>query len=1207
MLNELIKIKGGFVRAVKITDDFFDKKLSQFKLESYYVNPSAREAFYSISIGLHPTSRNRVHLVSGTYGSGKSHFGLVIANYLTKNSGSGDFEMIFRRLKEKDPDKTAEIYSIRESGKPYLIILLESYDPDGAENALLKGLKDALTKESIPEETLKTSYHSALGKIEEWEREKPIFIEEMKKMLETKDQDIDTVKDGLRALKEDAYRLFKELHRKITRHDFIPEYNERSAKIYLDISELLIRESRYKGIAIIWDQFNEHLERTRPGDLSKEVSFLRDFTEKIERSGENQMHLILISHNPPHTYVQGRISKEALDNWITFEGRVKQLPLTAVDEAEELIGYAITKLRETEKWRRIEKQIERDTGTIDKIMELGLYPEKDRKWIVETVCKGGFPLHPVTTYCLPRISDIVGQAERTMFTFFEEEIKGGGLSGFINKTPIPKAGDKLIFYTADRLFDFFKEAIENTPETHHIIKNYSEAMSRVKDTKDVITQRLMKALVIINTIKTRHPISFSATPQNLSLLLDVEDYRIKPLLNSLKVSEVLWAKATGEYDFRVGELISNFRDDFERAKISLPWDNPILTLESEYAPSDIIARRYEKTYRVTRRLFAKYIDVEGLNNISVYEDQIVNGYKDAIVLYVVAESNEEIEEAKRKAVNIKNLQIVIAIPKQPLKIYDTLKNIKALKLLERRPAYISEDTQSYREWKDRYDSEKQGLDAEISNWKAIANLYWFSGGEGLETASKRDVDIADVIMFKVFNKTPIVEHDKMANRWMQDQKSDRINLNSQILDVKKDRIDYVWKGRTPAEKTILEQTFKPQEMVKIERKGNSDYYEIIEPATEPMKEIWSLMKKHLTESGPHAEFFKLVKELQLSPYGLSPRVIELFISAFFRLYPNRFTIKTKRTRHSQFELREFIGDSIYEIVNDPDPDKVIIEYREKLPLEEDYLLSINDIVSPEKDWGKLPIIDGVGLLLVEWFQNIPTVTKYAIDLTSKCKRFLEKIDKVNKDADLKELLFKKLPIALGINRDIAIWGKDNLKNFESCLKEVVNELNQYPYRVVEKTVSIFAEIFDVKRETKFDVMEKIKNWYGELDASVKQAPLIGDAFKFRKFANIEQADQFEQKFLVELPKELAIKEYLEWENVDEVLKEYKKKLIKAKKEIDKFHKKIAKPLIKPKKLSKEAESLKDSIKEKILRVRIKKEEIIMILEELLEEYRKWLQ
>jgi len=525
MLNKLIKIEGGFVRAVKIIDDFFNEELNKYKLKSYYVNHSAMDAFYSISKGLHPASRNRAHLISGTYGSGKSHFGLVIANYLTKNSGSENFEMLFRRIREKNPDKATEIYSIRNIDKPYFIIFLEGHDPDGAEHALLKGLKDALTdskRGNLPEEFLKTSYQSALSKIEDWEKEKPDFIKEMERALEAKGQDVDTLKDNLRAFDKGTYRFFKELHREITRHEFIPEYNEKAPKIYLEINELLISEHQYKGIAIIWDQFNEHLESTRTVDLGKEVSFLRDFTEKVERSGENQMHLILISHNPPHTYLQGRISKEALDNWKTFEGRIKEHPLTAIEEAEELISYAITKSREREEWKQVEQQIERNTRTVDEIVELSLYPEKDRNWLVEIVIKGGFPMHPIATYCLPRISDVVGQAERTMFTFFEG-VEDGGLTKFINETSTFDANDKLSFYTADRLFDFFKDAIKNTLETRHIIKKYIEAMDRVKDPQDILTQRIMKALVIINTIKTKYPIPLLATPHNLSLLLDIED------------------------------------------------------------------------------------------------------------------------------------------------------------------------------------------------------------------------------------------------------------------------------------------------------------------------------------------------------------------------------------------------------------------------------------------------------------------------------------------------------------------------------------------------------------------------------------------------------------------------------------------------------------------------------------------------------------
>ena len=690
--------------------------------------------------------------------------------------------------------------------------------------------------------------------------------------------------------------------------------------------------------------------------------------------------------------------------------------------------------------------------------------------------KGSFPLHPITAYCLPRISDVVGQEHRTMFTFFEERAKDGGLTKFINETPIYSAEEKLNFYTIDRLFEFFKEAIENEPKTQHILDYYKEAIGKVPDQKDILTQKVLKSIAVIDAIKTKQPAPPLATPTGLSLSLNVEEQRVKSLLDALKESDVLWIKANGEYEFTTGKLRFNLEDDLIKEKESLLWPNPISVLENTYRPEGIIARGYESAYRVTRRLTAKYIAVRELDSISFYEQQIKNNYLDGYIFYIVAETAGEVEEARRKAINITNPQIVVAVPKNPMKISETLKDVKALEQLGNKSSYSNEGTEGYKRWKDKYDNEKQKLDNEIKNWKAVENLEWFSGGQTLPATDKKDTDIADSIMLKVFVKTPLVEHTKMANRWVSDQKSGRVSLNDQILDIKKEKIDYVWKGKTPPEKTILEQTFEPQGMLKIDRRGNSDYYEIIEPTNGNMKDVWHLIRKYMVQAGPYSQFEKLVKDLQLPPYGLSPRAIELFLSAFFRLYPNRFTIKTKRTKHTPWKTQEFIGETIYDVVNNPDPEKVIIEYREKLPIEEDYLLAINSIVAPEKDWGKLPPIDGVGSLFIEWFQNLPPITKFAVDLEPKTRRFVEKIGEPTKNMDIRELLFEGLPHALEIEKELAVWDEEDLEGFNSIFKGMVDELNDYPEEVVKKAMRCFKEIFSVKGDTEVDIMEKITNW-----------------------------------------------------------------------------------------------------------------------------------
>jgi hypothetical protein len=1210
MLSEVTQIKGGFVRAIKIIDDVFDEELNSRKLESYYPNPSAREAFYSISQGLRPTSTARVHLVSGTYGSGKSHFGLVIANYLTKKSDSEELKMFFYRIKEKDAHKASEIFNIRNIDNPYLVVLLEGYDPDGAEHAFLCALQDALQdprRGNLPDNVLKTSYHGALNKIQEWEETKPEFASQLGDLLRAETgQSIDEMKyNFVPGFNEKAYRLFKELHLRVTTSPFMPFFSEKASRIYPQISELLVKEHGYKGIAVIWDQFNDHLESTAPSLLGKEVSFLRDFVEIVERP-DNQLHLVLISHNLPHTYIRGKITKEGLDNWMTLEGRFNQHRLTAIEESEELIDSAIVHIFETEQGKNLERDIEEnETRFVDAIVELDLYPNKSREWIMDTLCKGAFPLHPLAAYCLPMLSDVVGQAERTMFTFFEEATKEGGLTRFINENDIHTSDRKLNLYTAEKLFDFFKEAIEGTPETAHIYRNYVDAMNRVKAPKEILTQRIMKAMAVIRTIEVRHSTPLSNTTSNLALLLDLEESRMKPLLDSFVENDVLWVKANGEYEFRSGVVIVNLDADFKKAREGITWDNPILALSAEYPPEVIVARQYTDRYRVMRGLQGEYIDPDGLNNITLYQKKIEANYLDGMLLYVVAESTSDIERARKQAINVRHPQIVIAIPKSPLNIYDRLRNVKALDNLGREAPYNLEGTEPRTIWKDRYSAEKAKLDQEVTSWKTVSNLDWFRAGVTLDSVDKSTQDIADFVMFNVFDKTPIVEHRKMANRFEQDDRANRLTLNTKILDAKGAEIQFPAKGRAPAEKTILEQTFKPQGMLKEKLEGNLGYFWIVEPTAGNMKEVWTLIKTSLTESGGHAKFAKLVKDLQLPPYGLCPRVIELFISAFLRFHRNRISIKTKRTKNSPWEKNDFIGETIYDIVNDPDPERVLVEYREQLPQEDDYLLEVNIIVSPDKTWdSKLNAIEGVGELFVTWLQNLPQVTKCNIE-DEKCKVFLEEMGDVDKSQDMREVLLVRLPHALSIETGLENWGKEDLESFYDTFKAVVNELNNYPDKVAAKGIEVFKSVFEVKGDTEYDVMAKIRNWFNKLGATAKEYKYSGPAALVMKHANIQSADQFREKFLVQLPKEIGLGEYTSWQNATEALTAYKGLLSKSKAEIETIHEKVTgKPVDKVKGLPPKAESLKTSLKQVIDKTVASREEVILALESLLEEYRR---
>ena len=1213
MLKDIIEVKGGFVRAVKLAD-YFDKELNRNKLESYYPIPEARDAFYNISRGLHPTSKGRAHIISGTYGSGKSHFALVIANYLTKNSDSKDLKTIFDRIWEKDAPKAQEIYNIRNVDKPYLLILIEGYDPGGVEHALLNGLKEALTdsqRGNLPEEDLETSYSTAIKKIKEWEDKKPDFFKELKKCLDQNGTEIKTLLSDLKEVKEDALRLFREIHHQITLSDFDPFFGyKKVSEIYHEICEYLIKEKGFKGIAIIWDQFNDHLESISPAYLGKEASLIRDFAETVERSGETQLHLILISHNLPHTYIQDKISKESLDNWMTVEGRFEQqYKLAAIEEVEELIDYILIQKTGIGKWKEVERKIDGSTQLLDSILEMDLYLDKKKEWMKETILKGAFPLHPLTTYCLPRISDVVGQQARTTFTFFED-ISRGGLKGFIEDTPIFDDTGQLNFYTAERLFDFFRDAIDNNLETHHIIRNYDETMRGVIDPDDILTQKVIKVLAILDTIKAGDsPIPILKIPLHISNILKEGEKEIEALLEAFKKRKILWKATNGEYEFRSGRILFDFEGDLKKEIGRIILDNPILKLKDELPPQNLLAKEYERDYDVKRKLLGYYITPDGLDGLSRYENFIKTEYKDGVILHVITGSKEEIKRARELAVNIKNPQIVVAIPKDAIEVYAPLRTKIALDQLAKQAPYNKKEGQAYSEWKDRHDSEVKKLVIAIENFYDLESIELFWKGGTIDSSGKVE-EIADLVMRDVFNKTPIVKHTRTANIEETDsQRKDRIRLNSKILNMLQEEISYMKKG-APPERTILEQTFDPNKMIEKRTPAGklNYYYKIIEPQSGSAKEVWNVMKKYLMNDNPN--FKGMMHCLRSPPYGACPRVIELFLSAFFSEYRPRFEIKIRKTKRTPLEKKEFVGETIYEIVNKY-PDKTLIEYREHLPQEENYLKIIMKAIT-DNELTYSPLSEDVGKTLVNWFENLPIVTKSSSNLSEECKKFIVDMTRITKNDNMHEVLFKEFPKVLEIVKDFAFWEESDVEEFKEKIVEIINELSEYPETVKRDVKKMVIEVFDVKEDSDYAIAQKILNWYSEIPPSVKESTkLTSDEKVLLRYANISDLSQFEKRFVEDMPKKLGLEIYLNWGNIKDAIHTYQTKLVGAKKQIEERKKYIpsTKEEKKPTgqlKLSNYAVTLENTLKREIntLKAKLKREEIVAVLNKLLEEFKK---
>ncbi|MFQ8837587.1 MAG: hypothetical protein ACLR8L_06840 [Oscillospiraceae bacterium] len=78
----------------------------------------------------------------------------------------------------------------------------------------------------------------------------------------------------------------------------------------------------------------------------------------------------------------------------------------------------------------------------------------DAQGEIETAIRGCFPLHPVSTFILPRLSERVAQNERTLFTFLSAE-GTATLAVFLDEYE-----DNFTLVTPDLIYDYFEPLLK---------------------------------------------------------------------------------------------------------------------------------------------------------------------------------------------------------------------------------------------------------------------------------------------------------------------------------------------------------------------------------------------------------------------------------------------------------------------------------------------------------------------------------------------------------------------------------------------------------------------------------------------------------------------------------------------------------------------------------------------------------------------------
>lgn len=143
-LDSIIELSPGFKTAVVIKADIDDDR----KVGGYIPTEVSSETLLDFGENLHPLASRRSRIITGTYGTWKSHLALVLARICRDGISSDAVVPVIEKL-GKWPGKIKKLKEERAKHKgKFLLVLLEG-DEESFNDSLLRNLDSALFREGM--------------------------------------------------------------------------------------------------------------------------------------------------------------------------------------------------------------------------------------------------------------------------------------------------------------------------------------------------------------------------------------------------------------------------------------------------------------------------------------------------------------------------------------------------------------------------------------------------------------------------------------------------------------------------------------------------------------------------------------------------------------------------------------------------------------------------------------------------------------------------------------------------------------------------------------------------------------------------------------------------------------------------------------------------------------------------------------------------
>ena len=826
------------------------------------------------------------------------------------------------------------------------------------------------------------------------------------------------------------------------------------------------REAGYSGLLILVDEFGRFLDRSKTTVIGRNLAVTQDLAEFCTRPNRRDVRLVLVLHQNIVDYAAGAGFGERAD-WSKIQGRFRQIGI--LSEPEDLYSAMAACL--------VEEGHSHDSAsdTLDKewsaIRDVGPFAASRDEW--KQRIKTIYPLHALSAYCLPRLSMLLGQNERTVFSFLLSD-EPHGLRVF-RKLRARNAGPRLV--GLDWLCDYFLIGQVNSfvpPAVRQQLAKTMYALEQVVAEDEMAAQivKVVGILEVVNSPELRP--SEGVIAAALEVYSDRDWRELRQQLSALSKQGVLVERRyANEYrlssgsDFDLEDAIS------EAVRAQMSALDPAAVLNEELGVSNIVARRHAfetGTQRVVSRSFVNVPDIE------VVEDEAdawraLTKKPDLIIEYIVCTSKEELESAEAATKRARELDHVYVVPNEPLELRDLLAQLAASRrVLE--TADVATDSIARQEVAVYQGSLRSQLLTILRGvYGPSRSGRWIWKGSAVSVGSERDIQaLLSSACDSVFAKSPKISCELVNRHQLSTVSVVAVKkIISGLLDnLEKPGVGF--EGNGP-EVTIFKAVF---EETGWHRQGAAGY-ELGRPSrVRRMGATWRTMQKFFDSTAEdRRSLAELWEKLSRAPFGIRAGLAPLIIwggmierRSECCLYERGTYVPTWSTElydrflraPEVFEVRCVKRESIAEILS-----RLVPIFRKSTGGSSVEHIGVNDFLHA----------------LFSWYGSLPDFAKRTTDVSAEAIRFRQVI---SSSVDPVKLILTELPAAL-VSDQAATDSRKTVQKYAKRFKEVVDELSNAYSRLLDQLRRGVAQMLGTQPQVKA-IHEELKSLSKRLSKEV---------------------------------------------------------------------------------------------------------------------------